>query len=53
MHCVLARARQSQIVDDPFPHIVIHQALEPDLLPTTRLRLSCRRDYSERSNAGQ
>ena len=30
MHCVLARARQSQIVDDPFPHLVIHEALEPD-----------------------
>ena len=30
MHCVLARACQSQIVDDPFPHLVVHEALEPD-----------------------
>jgi hypothetical protein len=30
MHCVLARARQSQIVDDPFPHLVVHEALDPD-----------------------
>ena len=29
MHCVLARARQSQIVDEPFPHLVIHEVLEP------------------------
>jgi hypothetical protein len=30
MHSVLARARQSQIIDDPFPHLVVHEALEPD-----------------------
>ena len=30
MHSVLARARQSQIIDDPFPHLVVHGALEPD-----------------------
>lgn len=30
MHCLLARASQSQIVDDPFPHLVLHEALEPD-----------------------
>ena len=30
MYSVLARARQSQIVDDPFPHLVVHEALERD-----------------------
>jgi hypothetical protein len=30
MHSVLARAHESQIVDDPFPHLVIHEALERD-----------------------
>jgi hypothetical protein len=30
MPSVLARARQSQVVDDPFPHLVVHEALEPD-----------------------
>jgi hypothetical protein len=29
MNCVLTRARRSQIVGDPFPHLVIHEALEP------------------------
>ena len=24
------RAHQSQIVDDPFPHLVVHEALDPD-----------------------
>src|SRR5215471_2320448 len=30
MQCVLGRASASQIVDDPFPHVVVHEALEPD-----------------------
>jgi hypothetical protein len=29
MQSVLARARQTQIVDDPFPHLIVHDALEP------------------------
>src|SRR6185312_690630 len=29
MNCVLARACRSRIGDDPFPHLVIHEALEP------------------------
>jgi hypothetical protein len=31
MQSVLARARESQIIDDPFPHLVLHEALEPGL----------------------
>ncbi len=30
MQSLLARTRQNQIVDDPFPHLVVHEALEPD-----------------------
>ena len=30
MHSVLARARRSQIIDDPFPHLIVHEVLEPD-----------------------
>jgi hypothetical protein len=30
MHSVLASAHQSQIVDDPFPHLVVQAALESD-----------------------
>src|SRR5262245_52285023 len=30
MQSVLARARQNHIVDDPFPHLVVHEALEPN-----------------------
>ncbi len=29
MHCVLTRACQDQIVHEPFPHLVVHEALEP------------------------
>jgi hypothetical protein len=30
MQSVLGRANRSQIVDDPFAHLVVHEALEPD-----------------------
>ena len=30
MHSVLARAGQGQICDDPFPHLVVCEALDPD-----------------------
>ena len=29
MHSVLARADRSQIIDEPFLHLVVHEALEP------------------------
>jgi hypothetical protein len=31
MLCVLGRASRSRIVDDPFPYLVVHEALEPDV----------------------
>jgi hypothetical protein len=30
MQCILERANRGQIVDDPFPHLVLHEALEPE-----------------------
>ena len=30
MQCVLERATRGQLVDDPFPHLVLHEALEPE-----------------------
>jgi hypothetical protein len=30
MQSVLARAHQAEIIDDPFPHLVVQEALDPD-----------------------
>jgi hypothetical protein len=30
MQCILEGANRGQVVDDPFPHLVVHEALEPE-----------------------